>query len=113
MLPLRTMVESLQSSVSLLKITNFSEAISSTPTSSDEPASSGVGAYSLERMVARMALANLLNSNLERILTAMILYLSRKWRTISEMDAPLTTTLMFAFTSFCTNFSARSSSPFE
>jgi len=93
-------VDSLQSVVFLLKITSFSEAISSTPTSSDVPVSSGVGGYSFERMVALMALATLLSSNLERILTAIILYLSRKCKTISEMEPPETTTLIFAFTSF-------------
>ena len=77
-LPLRMIVDSLQSSVYLLKMTTFSEAISSTPTSSDVPTSSGVGASSLERMVALTALATLRSSNLERILTTIILYLSRK-----------------------------------
>jgi len=55
------MVESLQSSVDLLKTTTFSEAIYSTLTSSDSPISSGVGGSSLERMVALMALATLLS----------------------------------------------------
>jgi hypothetical protein len=99
-LPLKTMVDSLQSAVFLLNMTSFSEAISSTPTSSDVPVSSGVGAYSLERMVARTALATLLNSNLDRILTAIILYLSKKCKTISAIDPPQTTTLMLALTSF-------------
>lgn len=42
-LPLRTIVDNLQSAVFLLKTTSFSEAISSTPTSSEVPVSSGVG----------------------------------------------------------------------
>lgn len=110
-LPLKIMVESLQSSVDLLKTTTFSEAIYSTLTSSDSPISSGVGGSSLERIVALMALATLLSSNLLIILTTMILYLSKKWRTISEMDPPETTTLTLAPTSFWTNFSAKSYSP--
>ena len=77
-LPLRTIVDSLQSSVFLLKMTTFYEAIYSTPTASDDPVSSGVGAYNLDKIVALTALATLLNSNLLRILIAMILYLSRK-----------------------------------
>jgi hypothetical protein len=47
--------------VFLLKITTFSEAISSTPTASEAPVSSGVGAYNFERIVALTALATLLN----------------------------------------------------
>ena len=110
-LPLRMIVESLQSSVVLLKTTTFSEAISSTLTSSDSPIYSGVGGSSFDKMVALIALATLLNSNLLIILTTIILYLSKKWRTISEIDAPETTTLTLAPTSFCTNFSAKSYSP--
>lgn len=60
-LPLKMIVESLQSSVYLLKMTTFSDAISSTPTSSEVPTYSGVGASSLDRMVALTALATLLN----------------------------------------------------
>ena len=112
-LPLKIIVDNLQSSVFLLKITNFSEAISSTPTSSEVPAYSGVGAYNFDRMVALTALESLLSSNLLRILTAIILYLSKKCKTISEMVPPQTATLMLALTSFCTNFSAKSSSPLE
>jgi len=77
-LPLRMIVDSLQSSVFRLKITTFSDAISYTPTSSEVPTYSAVGAYSFERIVALTALATLLSSNLERIFTAMILYLSKK-----------------------------------
>ena len=107
-LPLKMMVDSLQSSVSLLNTTNFYDAISSTPTSSEVPVSSGVGASNLERMVALTALEILLNSNLLIILTTNILYLSKKCKTISETDPPETTTLMLAFTNFWTNFSAKS-----
>lgn len=99
-LPLKMIVESLQSSVDLLKTTTFSEAIYSTLTSSDSPISSGVGGSSFERMVALMALATLLNSNLLMILTTMILYLSKKCKTMSEIDPPDTTTLTLAPTSF-------------
>ena len=77
-LPLRTIVLNLQSSVFLLKTINFSDASSSTQILSHSPASSAVGAYNLERMVALMALAILLSSNLLIIRMAMILYLSRK-----------------------------------
>lgn len=42
-LPLSTIVDNLQSVVFLLNTTSFSEAISSTPTSSEVPVSSGVG----------------------------------------------------------------------
>ena len=57
-----------------------------------------------DRIIALIALATLLSSNLLMILTVIILYLSRKCKTISEIDPPVTTTLMLAFTSFCTNF---------
>lgn len=110
-LPLNMMVLSLQSSVFLLKTTSFSEAIYSTPTSSDSPISSGVGASSLDRIVALIARATLRSSNLLRILTTRILYLSRKWSTMSEIVPPPMTTLTFAFTNFCTNFSASYYSP--
>lgn len=60
-LPLKIIVLSLQSSVFLLKTTNFSDAISSTQTSSDYPISSGVGASSLDKIVALIALATLLS----------------------------------------------------
>lgn len=103
-LPLKTMVESLQSSVFLLKMTTFYEAISSTPTSSELPVYSGVGAFSSERIVARTALATLLSSNLLNIFTHIIWNLSKKCKTMSETDPPETTTLMFALTSFSTNF---------
>ena len=92
------MVDNLQSSVLRLKMTTFSDAIYSTPTSSDVPTSSGVGALSSERIVALTALATLLSSNLLKILTTMILYLSIKCKTISETDPPETTTLMLALT---------------
>ena len=110
-LPLKTIVLNLQSSVSLLKTTSFSEAISSTQTSSDYPISSGVGAYNLDRIVALIALATLLSSNLLRILTTRILYLSRKCKTISEIVPPPITTLTLALTNFWTNFSASYYSP--
>jgi hypothetical protein len=42
-LPLSTIVDSLQSVVFLLKMTSFSDAIYSTPTSSEVPVSSAVG----------------------------------------------------------------------
>ena len=103
-LPLRIIVLNLQSSVFLLNTTNFSEATSSTMISSHSPVSSGVGAYNLERIIALMARATLLSSNLLMILTVMILYLSKKCKTISEMDPPVTTTLILALTNFCTNF---------
>lgn len=77
-LPLNMMVLNLQSSVFLLKTTSFSEAIYSTPTSSDSPIYSGVGASNFDKIVALIALATLLSSNLLRILTTNILYLSRK-----------------------------------
>ena len=60
-LPLNTIVDNLQSSVFLLNITTFYEAIYSTPTSSDVPTYYGVGASSLDKMVALIALATLLN----------------------------------------------------
>jgi hypothetical protein len=104
-------VLSLQSSVSLLKTTNFSDAISSTHTSSDSPISYGVGASSLDRMVALIARATLLNSNFDKTRTIKILYLLRKWSTMSETVPPPITTLILALTSFCTNFSASYSSP--
>ena len=99
-LPLKIIVLNLQSSVFLLKTTTFSEAIYSTIISSHSPVSSGVGASNFDRMIALMALATLLISNLLIILTVMILYLSKKCKTISEIDPPVTTTLIFAFTSF-------------
>jgi len=93
-------VDNLQSSVFLLKITSFSEAIYSTPTSSDVPTSSGVGAYNFDKIVALTALESLRSSNLLKILTAMILYLSKKCKTISEIVPPQTATLILALTSF-------------
>ena len=105
-LPLKIMVLSLQSSVFLLKTTNFSDAIYSTQTSSDSPIYSGVGASNFDKIVALIALATLLNSNLLRIRTTKILYLSKKWRMISEIVPPPRTTFTFAATSFCTNFYA-------
>lgn len=56
-LPLRIIVLSLQSSVSLLNTTSFSEATSSTATSSDSPIYSGVGASNFDKIVALTALA--------------------------------------------------------
>lgn len=60
-LPLKIIVLNLQSSVFLLKTTSFSDATSSTATSSDSPVYSGVGASSFDRIVALIARAILLN----------------------------------------------------
>lgn len=99
-LPLKIIVESLQSSVDLLNTTTFYEAIYSTLTSSDYPIYSGVGGSNFDKIVALIALATLLNSNLLIILTTIILYLSKKCKTISETEPPDTTTFTFAPTSF-------------
>lgn len=89
-LPLKIRVASLQSAVSLLKIKQFYDPISSTCTESHYPISSAVGAPNLAIGDALKALHNLLNSNLDGILTTMILYFSQKCIQISEIDPPLT-----------------------
>lgn len=76
MAPLNTMVDNLQSSVSLLITVTLVDPISYTNTSSQVPISSLVGALKEAKAVAPIALQILFNSNLDIILTIMILYFS-------------------------------------
>ena len=76
--PLRTIVDILFSSLSLLKIMHFYDEISLKLTSSANPSSSGEGVPSFTTGVAPTDLAILFNSNLDIILIAIILYFSKK-----------------------------------
>jgi len=70
------MVDNLQSSVSFFIMVTLVDPISYTNTSSQVPISSLLGALKEAKAVAPMALAILFNSNLDMILTIIILYFS-------------------------------------